>query len=241
MLRLIAALLLLAAASAARAAELPEAAPLRPSPAFALAGASVAAGAAVWLHGSYDTDTNPTPPAEPEWIGRLAERGYDIWRFDRLPGADPLAAGAEGLARGLAELRAGGYRRLIVAGHSRGAMIALSVLGHSGLADAVAAISPAAHGDNPARRDVAVAYWQRLMDAAAPGGPRLALVQLADDPLDLDPPARLAAARAAAERAGLPFLSLYQPEAPRGHMGGYAPDFDRQFGATLAAFLADGD
>jgi len=239
-LRLIAALLLFAAASAAGAADLPQAAPLHPAPAFAPTGPAAATGAVVWLHGSYDTDTNPTPPAEPAWIGRLGALGYDIWRFDRTPGADPLAAGGDGLARGLEQLRAGGYRRLIVAGHSRGAIIALSVLGHPGLADAVVAISPAAHGDNPARRDVAMAYWQRLMDAAAPGGPRFALVQLADDGLDLDPPARLAAARVAAEHAGLPFLSIYQPETPRGHMGGYAPEFDRQFGAVLAEFLTTG-
>jgi pimeloyl-ACP methyl ester carboxylesterase len=229
--------LLLGCALAARAAEPFAAPPLHPSGAFATAGPEVARGALVWLHGSYDTDANPAPPAEPPWIARLAARGYDVWRFDRTPGADPLAAGGDGLARGLGALRQAGYLRIIVAGHSRGAMIALSVLAVPGLADAIAAISPAAHGDNPARRAIALSYWQKLMDAAAPGGPRLALVQLADDGLDLAPAERLAAARAAAARAGLPFLSIYQPETPRGHLGSYVPNFDTQFGDELAAFL----
>jgi hypothetical protein len=235
-LRLIAALLLICSVGA-RADGLPAAPPLHPSPGFTPAGPDRATGAVVWLHGSYDTDTNPTPPAEPAWIGRLARRGYDIWRLDRRPGADPLAPGGEALAAGLRALRAGGYRWIIVAGHSRGAMIGLSVLGEPGLADAVAAVSPAAHGDNPARHDVAIAYWAQLMNHAREGGPRLALVQLSEDTLDLDPPLRLQLARAAAERAGLRFLSIYQPNQPCGHLGVYAPEFDTWFGADLTDFL----
>ncbi|MCW3474720.1 alpha/beta hydrolase [Limobrevibacterium gyesilva] len=233
MLRLI--LLFLALAAPALAA-LPEAPPLHPSPSYTQTGPQAARGAVVWLHGGYDTGAQPTPPSEPAWIGRLAARGYDIWRFDRTPGQDPLVPGAAALTRGLTALRAAGYHRLIVAGHSRGAFIGLSALAHPGLVDAVAAISPAAHGTRPERRAQAVADFRDRLDAAA-GPMRFAFVQLADDPFDPDAALRADAARAAARRAHLTLLLIDRPPAPTGHMGGYDPTFDRVFGDRLAAFL----
>ncbi len=167
----------------------------------------------------------------------MAARKYDIWRFDRAPGQDRLAAGIDDLCIGAGRLRAAGYRRIIVAGHSRGGWIALGVLRQAGLVDAVATFSPAAHGTRPARRAQAMADWQALLDAAAPSGARLALVQFADDPLDPDPPGRLGMVRDMTARTGIVLLSLYQPPEPRGHMGVYQPAFDMQFGARLADFL----
>jgi hypothetical protein len=230
-------LIVLLALLALAATPLPAAPPLHPSPAFTPAGPAAAAGALVWLHGAYDTDTQPTTPTEPAWIARLAAAGYDIWRFDRTPGHDPLRPGGDALVAGLRALRAQGYRRIIVAGHSRGAWIALSALAVPDLADAVAAISPAAHGTGPARRAQAMADWHAMMDAATPGGPRFALVQLRDDPFDPDPAARRQAAQDATARAGLPFLGIYLPPAPTGHVGIYDPAFDKLFGEKLAAFL----
>jgi pimeloyl-ACP methyl ester carboxylesterase len=233
MLRLV--LLLLAALSLAAAAPLPEAPPLHPSPAFSPAGPEQARGALVWLHGSYDSDTQPIPPVQ-DWVVRLARRGYDVWRFDRTPGQDPLAAGGEALLRGVAALRQGGYRRVIVAGQSRGAFIALAALAHPELVDALAAISPAAHGTRPERRAQAMSDFQERLDAAR-GPMRFALVQLDDDPFDPDADGRAALARETATRAGLSLLLIDRPPAPRGHMGSYEPEFDAIFGACLARFL----
>src|ERR1700722_11454332 len=114
-------ILLIAALSLMAAAPLPDAPPLHPSPAFTPTGPGQARGVLVWLHGSYDPDAQPSPPAEPAWVTRLARRGYDIWRYDRMPGQDPLGPGGDALLRGLAGLRKGGYRRIVVAGGSRGA------------------------------------------------------------------------------------------------------------------------
>ena len=216
------------------AATLPDAPPLHPATAFHPAGPARARGAAVWLHGGYDSDEFPNGPPEPAWITRLAKLGYDIWRFDRV-GRDPLGPGGEALARGLEALRAGGYRRIVVAGHSRGAFIALSALAQTGMVDALAAISPAAHGTNPARRAQAMSDYRALLEAAKPM--RFALVQLDDDPFDPDPDGRVAAARAAASRVGLTLMVIDRPAAPTGHMGSYEPAFDERFGACLAAFL----
>jgi pimeloyl-ACP methyl ester carboxylesterase len=223
----------------AAAAPLPDAPPLHSSPAFTPAGPEQARGVVVWLHGGYDSDTEPLPPVQ-AWVGRLARRGYDIWRFDRTPGQDPLAAGGEALLRGIAALRQGGYRRVIVAGQSRGAFIALAALPHPELVDAVAAISPAAHGTRAERRAQAMRDFRDRLDAAR-GPMRFALVQLDDDPFDPDPDARVAAAREAAARSGLLLLPIDRPPSPRGHMGSFEPDFDAIFGECLARFLDGAD
>ena len=230
---------LLAALLLTAAAPLPDAPPLHPSPAFSPAGPDHARGALVWLHGSYDTDAQPTPPAEPAWVARLARRGYDIWRYDRTPGQDPLLPGAEALLRGLAGLRQGGYRRVLVAGDSRGAFIALSVLAHPELVDALATISPAAHGTRPERRAQAMRDYQDRLDAAR-GPMRFALAQFNDDPFDPDADGRAAAARAMAARDDIKLLLIDRPPAPQGHEGEYDPPFDASFGDCLARFL-DGE
>ncbi|MBN8889697.1 MAG: hypothetical protein J0H91_05330, partial [Rhodospirillales bacterium] len=144
------------------------------------------------------------------------------------------------LLRGLAALRADGYRRVVVAGHSRGAFIGLAALARPDLADAVAAISPAAHGTDPARRPAAVAAFAARM-AAIPPEPahpaRFAFATLRGDPLEPGADQRLALVRAAAARTGLRLLLIDRPADPVGHMGGYEPAFDARFGACLAAFL----
>jgi pimeloyl-ACP methyl ester carboxylesterase len=233
MLRLI---LLLLPLCFAAAAPLPAAPPLHPSPAFTPAGPEQARGALVWLHGSYDAVGVPTPPAEQAWVARLARRGYDIWRFDRTPGQDPLIQGGEALLRGLAGLRHGGYRRVIVAGYSRGGFIALAALAHPDLVDALAAISPAAHGTRAERRAQAMSDFRDRLAAAA-GPMRFALVQLDDDPFDPDADGRAAVAHEAVARAGLRLLLIDRPPAPRGHTGSDEPQFDAIFGKCLARFL----
>ncbi len=218
------------------ASPLPEAQLFHPSAAFNLAGPQSARGALVWLPGAYNSDTDPPPPEQP-WVARLARRGYDIWRFDRTPGRDPLIPGGDALIAGLEHLHAAGYHRIIVAGHSRGAFIALAALARPVLADAIAVIDPAAHGTRPERTAQSLADLTARLDAAR-GPLRFAFVQLRDDPFALDPDARATLVRKAAERAGLQLLLIDRPPAPTGHDGGSDPAFDALLGACLADFTA---
>ena len=236
MLRLILLAFVLAAPGWANAA-LPPAAPLQPSPAFQPRGPELARGALVWLHGAYDANTQALPP-EPAWVRHAASHGYDIWRFDRMPGQDPLATGGEQLANALTALRTGGYQRIIVAGHSRGAWIALTVLSHPGLADGVAAFSPAAHGTSPERQPQALADFDALLRAAghAPNT-RLVIALFADDPLDPGPQAREAMIRQLGRDKAIKLQPIFQPDQPRGHDGVYDPAFDKLFGARIVRFL----
>ena len=83
------------------------------------------------------------PPPHVRWLN---DAGYDVVRFDRSPMVDDASARSRMARDGLARLRQAGYARVIVGGQSRGAWNSLQVLDTPGLADAVVAISPAAHG-----------------------------------------------------------------------------------------------
>jgi pimeloyl-ACP methyl ester carboxylesterase len=203
------------------------------APDFAFSGPGSGKGALVWVPGTYGKDQTG-PPAPPDIVGRMAQSNMDVWCFNRDRGDDPLDRGARLLMRGVQMLRDQGYRRIIVAGHSRGAWIALTALAHPGLANAIVAISPAAHGTGDARKAQAMADWTALWAAAVNDGTHVVLVQLLDDPWDPDPPRRLAIAR---ERFGANLFSIFQPPDPKGHAGVYEPAFDEQFGARIMGFL----
>jgi len=238
MLRLIALLLVLAAPAWAR---MPDALPFRPAAAFPGVGPVAAEGALVWLHGGvspgqFTGEEFPDGQPAPEWLGRVAARKWDIWRFNRVPGQDALASGAEGLIQGLEALHAAGYRRVVVAGFSRGAFIGLAALARPDLVEAVALLSPAAHGTRAERRPQAMADWaERLTHARGPM--RFALGQFNDDPFDPDPAERGRMAREAAAKAGMTFLHIDRPSVPEGHMASFEPEFDALFGERLVRFL----
>ena len=203
------------------------------APGFPYSGPAKARGVLVWVPGTYGKDQDG-PPAPPDFVRREAAAGMDVWCFDRDRGDDPLDRGAETLAREVQGLRDRGYRRVIIAGHSRGGWIALTALAHPGLAEAVVAFDPAAHSTREERKAQAMADWDTLWNAAVNRGTHVVLVQLLDDPWDPDPARRLAIARA---RFGDNLLSIFQPPEPKGHGGVYEPSFDEQFGARIAGFL----
>ena len=202
------------------------------APGVAFSGADTAAGALVWIHGTYGRD-QAGPPEPPDFVSRMTADGMDLWCLNRDRNADPIPGSAEALAAGIRQLRDQGYRRIVVAGHSRGAWIGLTVLAHPGLADAVVAFSPAAHGPREERRAQAIRDWSELWALAGPEA-RVVLVQLSGDAWDPDPAQRLTIARA---RMGEHLLSIFWPMAPVGHGGVYEPEFDQRFGAEIAAFV----
>ena len=200
---------------------------------FPAAGAAKAKGALIWIHGTYGADqTGPPPP--PDFVTREAAAGYDIWYLKRQRTDDPLDRGAEALTHAAQSLRDQGYHRVIAAGHSRGAWIALTILAHPGLVNGVAAFSPAAHGTSDSRKAQAMADWKDMWARAVNDGTHVVLTQMRDDPWDPDPAARLATAR---DRFGPNLLSIFLPPAPMGHAAVYDPAFDENFGASIAAFL----
>jgi pimeloyl-ACP methyl ester carboxylesterase len=202
------------------------------APGFPYAGPQHASGVLVWVPGTYGKDqTGPPPP--PDFVGREAAAGMDVVCFNRERNDDPLDGGSQTLAHEILVLRESGYHRVVVAGHSRGAWLALTVLAYPGLADAIVAFDPAAHGTRAEHMAKAMADWTALWESAVNSDTHVVLVQLADDPWDPDPARRLAIAQA---RLGARLLSIFQPAEPKGHAGVYDPAFDPLFGARIAAW-----
>ena len=117
-------------------------------PAFseALAGPDKAIGAVIWNHGrsinTEDSDS-PTPP----YLRVLRDAGWDVLRFDRLRDGDTLTASTRRLVELVGQLKHKGYRRIVLAGQSFGAFLALTAADSSEDVDAVVATAPAAFGN----------------------------------------------------------------------------------------------
>ena len=126
----------------------PPAAAMGLDPAFhqALLGPQRAAGVIVWSHGrSVDAEDwkSPTPP----YLRVLRAAGWDVLRFDRLRQDDTLGGSSRALAGLATRLKHQGYRRIVLAGQSFGAFLALMAADDTDDVDAVVATAPAAFGD----------------------------------------------------------------------------------------------
>jgi pimeloyl-ACP methyl ester carboxylesterase len=208
-----------------------------PAPGAAPRGPGEAAGVIVFAHGRGGNleDYRGLPPQP--WVGRFAAAGYDVLLFDRTPASDDAERAAAWLREGLAALRARGYARVVVAGHSRGGWTALSALERPGLADVVIAVAPAAHGQGGSTTLAAQFDQLRAMVARAPpSDTRVAFVQFAGDPFVLDPDgiARLVRDRLGPRLGAL--LLIDRPAGLPGHAAGYTAAFADRFGACLVAF-----
>ena len=117
-------------------------------PAFnqTLVGPDHAAGAVVWNHGrsinTEDSDS-PTPP----YLRVLRDAGRDVLRFNRPRDGDTLTASTRRLVELVGQLKHKGYRRIVLAGQSFGAFLALMATDSSDDVDAVVATAPAAFGN----------------------------------------------------------------------------------------------
>lgn len=207
-----------------------------PDPRFVWWGPQQARGVLVFAHGraARGADARGTQPQS--WTRHFNNAGYDIWRFDRHPNVDDTDRAAGWLRDDLAELRRRGYRQVIMAGQSRGGWNALMMLATPGLADAVIAIAPAAHGEtgsaNHARQ---LDDLRTIVLAAASPQARVAVANFRDDPFDAEPEARAALFRQLGQRSAA-LLFLDRPEGLTGHGAGGNAVFNDRYGACLLRF-----
>jgi pimeloyl-ACP methyl ester carboxylesterase len=198
--------------------------PFRAAPLMFRHGPRAAEGVVVWSHGyggpTADHRVRPAPGA----LAALNDAGWDILRFDRDPAEDHLAASLSALGRGLPLLRAAGYRRIVLAGQSRGGwQSVMAAAERPELVHAALAFAPAAHGEaeRPNNHAAALADFARLLAGLPPDGPRLAVAVFEGDGFDPDPAARAALVAEAATRRRAPTLALFPENAARGHSGGF--------------------
>lgn len=201
-----------------------------------------AAGAIVFGHGRGANNADYRGAQPQVWVRHFNLAGYDVFRFDRHPNGDEAEVAAGWLRDGLARLRAQGYRRIVVAGQSRGGWNALQMLDTPGLADVVIAVAAAAHGQGGSMNlNAQVDQLRTLVGRANAPAARVAFVQFALDPFVADADGRAALMRdRLAPRVGA-LLLIDRPEGFSGHGAGQQWQFADRFGACLVAFATAAD
>ena len=200
-----------------------------------LLGPEHAAGVIVWNHGrsiATEDSESPTPP----FLQVLREAGWDVLRFDRLRDGDTLTDSTRRLVDHVAQLKHKGYRRIVLAGQSFGAFLALMAADASDDVDAVVATSPAAFGSfddfyNSWRLNATRLYplLERVKRA------RVMLFYFHGD--DFDPGGRGDRSRAILSEHRLGFAVVDQPAFLVGHWASSTGLFLRRFGTCIRDFV----
>jgi hypothetical protein len=199
-------------------------------------GPRAARGAYIWAHGRAAGGQDSRGSQPQPHVRAFNNAGYDVLRFDRAPATDETDAAAEWLRGAIRRLRAEGYARIVVGGQSRGAWNALQALEEPGLADAVIAVAPAAHGaTGSAAWAWALDDLRQVVKAARSPQARVAVANFAGDEFDPDAEGRAQIFRSLASRVGA-LLFLDRPEGMEGHGAGADARFTQRYGACLLEF-----
>src|SRR6202035_1800993 len=198
-------------------------------------GPGRAIGAVVWNHGrainTEDSDT-PTPP----YLRVLRDAGWDVLRFNRPRDGDTLTASTRRLAELVGQLKRKGYRRVVLAGQSFGAFLALMAADASDDVDAVVATAPAAFGSFDE-------FYESWRLNAIRLYPLLERVKRARVMVfffhgdDFDPGGRGERSRAILSEHGLGFAVVDQPAFLVGHWASSTGLFLRRFGRCIRDFV----
>jgi dienelactone hydrolase len=203
-------------------------------------GPAAARGAIVFGHGRGGADQDNRGQQPHTWVRHFNNAGYDVFRFDRHPGTDDAARAAAWLRDGLTQLRARGYREIVMSGQSRGGWNTLQMLAHPGLIDAGISIAAAAHGSGSSMNLSGQTDQLRQIarEAASPRA-RVAFVQFALDPFVADNESRAQLLRdVVAPRVGA-VLVIDRPDGFTGHGAGSQWQFADRFGPCLVAFVTE--
>jgi len=165
--------------------------------------------------------------------------GWDVYRYDRIR-IESRDADLAGLLRGIEAARQAGYRRIVLAGQSRGGWISLQAAASGAAIDGVIATAPATHGNNPTSPAMARARaeFRDLIERVARhlDGRRVVISLFDGD--DFEPGGRredVAAILGARDGA----LFIDHPPDLRGHGAGANPVFNARYGACLLVFVVE--
>ncbi len=199
-------------------------------------GPAAARGVYVWGHGKGDGQDGRGVQAQ-GYVRVFNNAGFDVIRFARAPFPDDAEDAAAFLRAGLAELRARGWKTVVVGGQSRGAWNALQSLDTPGLADAVIADSPANLGGASSGQQA----WRfsRILLGIKNRSARVAMVQFTNDSFIHDPDERAAAIREYLPPRVAALLFIDRPAGIDGHGGGNSAAFAQRFGGCLLLFVTD--
>jgi pimeloyl-ACP methyl ester carboxylesterase len=204
-------------------------------------GPEAAEGVVIWGHGYGGAREDMRGAPLPGFLTSLNEAGYDILRFDRVPGDDALYITLPRLVRALPELRAAGYRRVILGGQSRGGWQAmLAAAERPELVDAVLASAPAAHGEvgqSAEAKTQALEDFRRVLAGLRATPLRVMVMLFDEDEFDPDPNLRAQAVAAMAAAREAPALVLWPQGPARGHSAVGDWRFTRDYAACVLTLL----
>ena len=206
-------------------------------PAFnqALLGPEHAIGAVVWNHGrsvNVEDSDSPTPP----YLRVLRDSGWDVLRFNRPRDGDTLTASTHRLVELVSQAKHKGYHRIVLAGQSFGAFLALMAADASDDVDAVVATSPAAFGNFDEFYDSWHLNATRLYPLLEKiKRARVMLFYFHGD--DFDPGGRGDRSRAILSARHTGFTIVDQPAFLVGHWASSTGLFLRRFGSCIRDFV----
>ncbi len=213
--------------------------PFREAPLLFRHGPRAAAGVLVWSHGHGGPSRDLRGTNTPGFVSAFNDAGWDVLRFDRPPGDDYLPAALSTLLRGLPLLRESGYRRIALAGQSRGGWQSIMAASQAPeFVDAVIAAAPAAHGETsrPNNLPAALEDFRRLLAGLPADRIRLGVALFENDPFDPDPAGRAGIVAELTRTA--PTLALLPSPPIQGHAGAFDWQFTRSYTGCLLTLLA---
>jgi dienelactone hydrolase len=203
-------------------------------------GPDRANGVVVWSHGRSIESEDYLAPLPP-YVGFLAKRGWDAYRFNRLRDRDTLPDSARALGEAASALKTKGYRRVVLAGQSFGAFLSIIAAGRSDDVDAVIATAPAAYGSFAEYYET----WRLNASKLYPlleqmsSGTRVMLFFFHGD--DFDPGGRGERASQILDRRAVEHRVIDQPARLVGHWAATTPAFADRFGSCMLAFIEGRD
>jgi pimeloyl-ACP methyl ester carboxylesterase len=214
--------------------------PFRAAPLMFRHGPQAAEGVIVFSHGYGGPQADRSRRLLPGVTAMLNDAGWDVMEFERDPAEDHVGASLPALSRALPMLHRAGYRRVVLAGQSRGAwQSVMAAAERPELVHAVIALAPAAHGQasGPNTLGVALDDFRRLLAGLPADGPRLAVAVFEGDPFDPDPAARAALVAGRAGSRSAPTLALHPERPVEGHGGGNHWRFTQGHGPCLMSLV----
>lgn len=214
----------------------PEYAPFTPMKGHFLRGPQASKGVIVWSHGR-GSDDGRRYPSHP-YIRLLNNGGWDVYMFGRHPNDDSLQIGVAGIRRGMAAIKDSGYKKIVLAGQSRGGWQSLTALAGPIHPFAVLAAAPAAHGSTGSMNLMAqLDQFKSLLDAANNPSVRVGMFLFDKDDFDEDVNKRTNWTRDVLGGKGNPLMLISKPDGITGHGGGNNRLFTERYGQCLVQFL----
>src|SRR5260370_34387345 len=170
---------------------------------------------------------------------RAKVAAWDVMRINRLPIADLEEQDADILglvAKRIAEARRNGYKKIIVAGYSRGGWLALQAATLPDV-DAVIGLAPGTGSHQRAERErTRDVLAQKLAGARAK---RIAAFFFEGDPVEELTVRRAVAVRRGLQSSGATFVVVDRPPDLRGHAAGGTGRFVRRYRDCLLQLVRD--